>query len=147
MPAINTIDSVQIEAPAQRVFDVIRDYPKMHTWFRSYRCELIEGDVVQEGSRVRHHVEALGAKTQFVRTVRSIVEGERIEETYDEGDIVGRGTWTFEEQDGWTTASFHCDVRSNSLLNHIGFFIVGELAHKMVYRGLLAALKIRCELE
>ena len=147
MPSIDSIDSVQIEAPREHVYDVIRDYPNMHTWFSKYRCKLTQGDTVEEGSRVQHQVNALGATTRFVRTVHKLVPGERIEETYDEGDIVGKGVWTFEEQDGWTTASFHCQVRSNSLLGHIGFAIGGELAHKLVYRGLLAALKIKCELD
>ena len=69
-----------------------------------------------------------------------------IEESYDDGDLVGRGRWTFDALSGDSTrVSFHCQVRSNRLLMHVGFLLGGERGHNMVYQELLAALKTRAE--
>ena len=68
----------------------------------------------------------------------------RIEESYDDGDLVGTGRWEFEALGPDSTrVSFHCRVRSNSLLMHIGFLFGGEKGHNQVYQEILAALAER----
>ena len=64
----------------------------------------------------------------------------------DDGDLVGKGRWEFEPlSPEETRVSFWCEVRSNSLLMHIGFLLGGERGHNMVYQELLAALKEHTE--
>ena len=84
-------------------------------------------------------------KPGFLRTVRKIVPGTRIEETYDGGDYIGTGVWTFEESGGTTTATFTCDLRSNNLMSHIGIALIGARGHHGVYKTGLAGLKQACE--
>lgn len=147
MPLIDSLDSIEIHAPAQDVFHVVRDYPRFHEWFPIYHCRLVEGEKVEEGARIEHRIGMPPSLvfTRFVRTIRRIVPGERIEETYDEGDLTGTGVWSFQQQADTTTASFHCKAKSVALSLHISFLLTGALGHKMVFRKLLRALKKRCE--
>ena len=147
MPLIDSLDSIEIHAPAQDVFRVVLDYPRFHEWFPAYHCRLLDGDEVQEGARIEHTIgmPPYLVFTRFVRTIRRIVPGERIEETYDEGDLTGTGAWSFQQKGETTIASFHCRAKSVALSLHISFFLTGSLGHKMVFRKLLQALKRRCE--
>ena len=148
MPSIDTVDSLEIHAPAQVVFDIVLDYPRMHEWYPRYRVEVIGGGEVVEGARLRHQLSPPGSpvKSRFTRTIQRIEPPSAIEETYDDGDLVGRGRWRFDAlaQDA-TRVSFFCQVRSNRLLMHIGFALGGERGHNMVYQQILAALKARAE--
>ena len=148
MPSIDTVDSLEINAPAQQLFDIVLDYPRMHEWYPRYRVEVIGGGEVVEGTRLRHELSPRGApvKSRFTRTIQRIDPPRVIEESYDDGDLVGRGRWEFEAlAEDSTRVSFYCQVRSNRLLTHIGFAIAGERGHNMVYQELLAALKTRAE--
>ena len=149
MPSIDTSDSIDINADARKIFDVILNYPEMHTWFPSYRCTLIDanaGAKISEGSRLNHVVgKPPLVMSRFVRTVRKIVAGKRIEETYDEGQLRGTGIWTFEQQGKSTRVTYHCAVRSQGLMMHIGFLLTGAKGHNMLYQQLLRALKKRVE--
>jgi len=148
MPSIDTVDSLEINAPAQDLFDIILDYPRMHEWYPRYRVEVIGGGSVVEGARLRHELSPPGApiKSRFTRTIHRIEPLSTIEESYDDGDLVGHGRWVFEalSQEA-SRVSFYCQVRSNRLLMHIGFALGGEKGHNMVYQELLAALKVRAE--
>ena len=85
-------------------------------------------------------------KTRFTRTIQRIEPPKSIEETYDDGDLVGRGRWEFEALgEGRTRVSFHCQVRSNSVLMHVGFLLGGERGHNQVYQQILAALAERAQ--
>ncbi len=148
MPSIDTIDSLEIHAPADRLFEIVLDYPRMHEWYPRYRVEVIGGADVVEGARLRHELSPQGApiKSRFTRTIHRVERPSIIEESYDDGDLVGRGRWQFDAlaQDA-TRVSFYCQVRSNRLLMHIGFALGGERGHNMVYQKILAALKARAE--
>jgi uncharacterized protein YndB with AHSA1/START domain len=148
MPSIDTVDSLVIDAPAQALFDIVLDYPRMHEWYPPYRVEVVGGGEVAEGTRLRHELSPAGSpvKSRFTRTIRRIDPPRTIEESYDGGDLVGWGRWTFEPLSPNTTrVSFHCGVRSNRLLMHIGFWLGGETGHHQVYQEILAALKARAE--
>ncbi len=41
MPSIDTVDSIEIRAPAQALFDTVLDYPRMHEWYPRYRVEVV----------------------------------------------------------------------------------------------------------
>ena len=148
MPSIDTVDSLEIDAPAQALFDTVLDYPGLQEWYPRYRVEVIGGGPVIEGARTRHELAAPGSpvKSRFTRTILNIDSPKKIEESYDDGDLVGTGYWDFEALTAERTrVSFHCKVRSNTWLMHIGFAIAGERGHNMVYTEILAALKARSE--
>ena len=115
--------------------------------YGDYR-EVIGGGEVVEGARLRHELKAPGSPviSRFTRTLESIRSPRTIEESYDDGDLVGTGRWTFEALAPNTTrVSFHCKVKSNTWLMHIGFAIAGKKGHNMVYTQILDALKKKCE--
>lgn len=147
MPKLDAVDSISIQAPAMKVFETVLDYANLHEWWKRYRCEVEGGGPVKEGTRVRHviNIPVVQPKPTFVRTIRKIVPGERIEETYDEGDYVGTGVWTFEPRGALTAATFTCHVRSNNLHTHIATALIGARGHHGVYKTGLAGLKARCE--
>ena len=148
MPSIDTVDSLEIGAPAKALFDIVLDYPRMHEWYPRYRVEVIGGGDVGEGTRLRHELSPPGfpIKSRFTRTIQRVEPPKRIEESYDDGDLVGTGQWVFDAlSESSTRVSFHCQVRSNRLLMHVGFLLAGERGHNMVYQELLAALKVRTE--
>ena len=147
MSSIDTVDRIDIRAPKQRVYDVVSNYPAITSWFPIYRCRLLDGTEVREGSRVEHILgkPPYAVLNRITRTVRRMVPGERLEETYDEGDLIGNGTWSFDECNGITTAAYHCAVRGNTLSMRVAFKLTGSVGHNFVYRRLLAALKKHCE--
>jgi len=148
MPSIDTVDSRVIRAPAQTLFETVLDYPHMHEWYPRYRVSVIGGGgPVGEGTRLQHELAPKGSpiKSRFTRTILRIDAPKVIEESYDDGDLVGRGRWEFESLGAAETrVSFHCAVRSNRLLMHLGFAIAGERGHNQVYQELLAALDAHC---
>ena len=146
MPSIDTVDSREIEAPAQVLFDILRDYPRMHEWYPPYRVTVIGGGEVEEGTRLAHELSPAGSplKVRFTRTIQKLEPPKAIEETYDDGALVGRGRWEFEPlSETRTRVSFHCQVRSNSLIMHLGFLFGGEKGHNDVYQEMLKALETR----
>ena len=147
MPGFDAVDSITIDAPPRKVFETVLDYANNHTWWKGYRCEVEGGGPVREGTRVRHriHIPVVQPKPSFLRTIRKIVPGAAIEETYDGGDYIGTGVWTFEPKGDATVATFTCRVRSNTLMSHIGAVILGARGHHAVYKTGLAGLKARCE--
>jgi ribosome-associated toxin RatA of RatAB toxin-antitoxin module len=148
MPSFETVDSLEIQASAQKLFDIVLDYPRMHTWYPRYRVEVIGGGDVVEGAQLRHELSPKGSpvKSRFTRTIQRIDAPRAIGETYDGGDLMGSGRWQFDALSADATkVSFFCDVRSNSLLMHVGFLLGGEKGHNMVYQEILVALKARAE--
>jgi uncharacterized protein YndB with AHSA1/START domain len=146
MPIIDTVDSLEIDAPAQALFEIVLDYPHMHEWYPRYRVEVVGGGPVVEGTTLSHELSPKGSpvKSHFTRTILRIEPGKRIEESYDGGDLLGRGRWEFEPLAAdRTRVAFHCRVRSNRMLMHIGFALAGVRGHKDVYRELLEALRER----
>lgn len=147
MSSIDTVDRIDIRAPKQRVYDIVSNYPAINSWFPIYQCRLLDGTEVREGSRVEHILgkPPYAVLNRIVRTVQRMVPGERLEETYDEGDLIGNGTWTFDEHNGITTAAYHCAVSGNTRSMRMTFKLTGSFGHNLVYGRLLAALKKHCE--
>lgn len=145
---MQAVDSIDIDATPERVFNTVLDYPNVHTWFSGMRCTLITEGEIGEGSRIAHtfYAPLLELPTRFVRTIRRLEAPSFIEETYDEGALVGTGMWTFARlPSGLTRATYACTVRSNDLATHVGFALSGATLHKVSYARLLAALKRNCE--
>lgn len=146
MPSISCVDKVEIKAPVSLVFDVVSDYENWHSWIPIYKCEVMGGQKIQEGSHVihRHGYRPL-ILSKFTRSINNIKPNNRIEESYISGDLKGSGIWHFEAQGSHTIAAYECNVNSNSWLSHISFFLLGENAHKNIYKPLLQLLKQHCE--
>ncbi|MEM1113062.1 MAG: SRPBCC family protein [Pseudomonadota bacterium] len=146
MPTIDCVDDIEIAAPASLVYQVIADYPNWTRWFPAYHCEILEGDGVEVGARIHHQY---GRKpmvlSDFVRVIDKMVPGERLEESYVEGDLIGTGIWEFTEEGSMTRAAYHCAVRSNRFMTHLAFLIAGQRGHSGVYQNLLQSLKAHCE--
>jgi len=146
VPGFETVDSLEIDAPAQRIFDIVLDYPRMHEWYPRCRVEVIGGGSVAEGARLRHQLSPPGSpvRSRFTRTIERIDPPRAIEERYDGGDLLGWGRWEFAPLGPERTrVSFHCGVRSNRWLMHLGFWLGGEKGHNRIYREVLAALADR----
>ena len=143
MPGFETVDDMEIDAPAQVLFDTILDYTHMHEWYPKYRVEVVGGGEVEEGATLQHTLTpAPLVKSKFTRVIDSIDSPRRIDERYTGGDLVGRGRWMFVPIDeNRTKVSFWCDVRSNSLMMHLGFLFGGEKGHNGVYHESLSARK------
>jgi uncharacterized protein YndB with AHSA1/START domain len=145
MPAIDVIDSIDIDVPPTVVFDVVSNYPGITRWFPVYRCELLGADVIREGARVRHRYGRPFVLSSFVRRIDRIVPGSRLEEAYVEGDLRGTGVWTFTPNGTGTTAAYDCKVDANTWFTRLSFRLMGARAHSDVYDKLLRALKKHCE--
>lgn len=146
MPSIDVIDTIEIDAEPSLVFEVVADYAGISTWLPIYRCELLDAQVLEVGTTVRHRY---GYPpfiiSDFTRRVDSIDPGRGLQESYIDGNLRGTGTWRFEAKGNLTRASYHCKVNSHSLGTHISFMLFGNQAHSGVYKPLLSALKQHCE--
>ena len=48
MPRFDTVDRLELNAPAEQLFEIIRDYPRMHEWYPPYRVQVEGGGAVVE---------------------------------------------------------------------------------------------------
>lgn len=146
MPYIDCIDEIEISAPVSTVFETVLNYPNWKKWIPIYKCSLIEGTNIEVGAKVHHQY---GYKpiilSDFIRSIDSINPNVKLEESYIDGDLLGKGVWRFQEKNGNTIVSYHCMVNSNKLFAHISFLIMGKMAHRNVYKPLLKKLKVYCE--
>ena len=145
--AIDVTDTIQINAPKELVYRELANYPGISKWFPGYTCEFLDGaQAIAPGVQVRHTLKNAGITlSDFVRIIQKVQPGERIEETYDRGSMTGRGTWTFTEKDGVTTANYLCQVNATGWFFKIVFAIAGNAAHSNTFKKLLAGLKAHCE--
>jgi len=148
MSSIDCIDEILINAPIEKVFDTVLDYPNWKQWIPIYKCYLQNSDSVKEGSEIRHQY---GYKpfiiSDFVRRIDKVDTNKRLSESYISGGLLGKGTWYFTESNGKTKAAYHCQVTANNLFNNLTFKFLGSKAHQNVYEPLLIKLKNHCELQ
>ena len=146
MPYIDCSDEIEIDAPASVVFGVVLNYPNWKQWIPVYNCTPIDSQSIEVGAKVHHQY---GYRplilSDFIRSIDAITPSQSIEESYIEGDLIGKGVWRFKEKNNKTIASYHCMVKSNKLFAHISFLLMGEMAHRNVYKPLLKKLKSHCE--
>jgi hypothetical protein len=135
MTAIDCIDEIAIDASVEKVFETVRNYPRRTDSNPRYRCQLINSEVVAEGTEVRHQYGSMLMGLDFVRRIDKIEASSRLEESYVKGPILGKGTWLFSELNGRTTVAFHCQVEGNSWLSNLTFKLSGDKTHKAVYAG------------
>ena len=145
--AIDVTDTIQIHAPKELVFRELANYPGISQWFPGYSCEFLNGaKAIAPGVQVRHTLKNMGITlSDFVRIIQKVQANERIEETYDRGSMTGKGTWTFTEENGITTANYLCQVNAAGWFFKIVFAIAGNSAHSGTFKKLLAGLKAHCE--
>jgi ribosome-associated toxin RatA of RatAB toxin-antitoxin module len=146
MPSIDCIDEITINAPASVVFDVVSNYSHWKQWIPIYNCSLLNSQQVEVGAKIHHQY---GYKpfilSDFIRKIDAIEANELIEESYIEGDLLGKGCWRFIDNNNKTVVSYHCVVTSNTPLAHLSFLLLGKMAHRSVYKPLLKKLKKHCE--
>lgn len=146
MASIDVVDSIQINAKPEDVYAVIADYANITDWLPIYRCTLRDADQIAEGVEVEHRYGYPPLiLSSFTRRIDRVVVGKRLEESYIDGAMLGTGIWSFEASGEQTTVSYHCKVKSNSLLTKVMFRLNGAQAHSNTYETLLKALKKRCE--
>ena len=146
MPHISAIDEIEINAEPSVVFDVVSNYEKIHLWAPDYQCSIADGGSIREGAKVYHRLgKSPRARTKFTRSIDRIVTNQRLEESYIEGDLKGTGVWTFDKTQNGTRVSYGCEVRSQTLIMHVGFILLGAKAHSNIYQKMLKKLKSHCE--
>lgn len=146
MPTIDCLGEIEINAQLSVVFDVVSNYPGWNQWIPIYNCTLLDSKSIEVGAKVLHQY---GYKpiifSNFVRSIDAIVRNQSMEESYIEGDLIGKGVWRFEARNNKTIASYHCMVKSNTLFTHLSFLLMGKMAHRNIYKPLLKKLKSHCE--
>ena len=158
---MHSIDSIVIERSAAIVFGVLSMY-RFQEFCPEYHIEPIEESGGYEGSsstaeremiwiltagmRLRHAVTNMGVTTRFIRRIDSIVANESIQETYEEGDLLGRGEWRFQSiSPEQTQVKYECTVTANAFLVKVGIFFTGNSLHRKFYQHLLTSLKNHVE--
>ena len=146
MPSIDCLDEIEINVPVAVVFDVVSNYSGWNQWIPIYNCSLLDSQSFEVGATIRHQY---GYKpiifSEFIRSIDGITSNQSIEESYIEGDLIGKGVWRFEERNNKTIASYHCMVKSNKLFTHLSFLLMGKRAHRNIYKPLLKQLRSHCE--
>ena len=145
MPAIDCIDEIEIDANVEKVFETVKNYPGWTDWNPRYKCQLLNADVVAEGTEIRHQYGSKLLGFDFVRRIDKIEASFRMEESYLTGPVIGKGTWLFSQSNGPTTVAFHCQVKANNWVSNLTFKLSGDKTHKAVYAGFLKKLKSFCE--
>ncbi|MGC6472483.1 MAG: SRPBCC family protein [Parvibaculales bacterium] len=140
MASISVIDDAYIHAAPPAVYAVITDYARMNSWFAQCACT-VEGDSpVHEGTLVRHAVGEKRVLTRFTRRIDKMLQNERIEESYIDGDLIGTGVWTFTPEGEGTRVAFDCRVKGNSLMSNFGLWLTGSRMHSKFYQDMFTDL-------
>jgi hypothetical protein len=102
-----------IDAPVERVWDVLMLVGEWPSWWRGFRGaeRLADGDGGGVGMRVRQQWRSLLPYTLVLDLEISGVERHRRLEGRTTGDMSGTCTWTFEALEGATRVRFDLDVR------------------------------------
>ena len=83
--------------------------------------------------------------SQFIRRIDRIEEGQRLEESYIEGDLLGTGVWTFIAEGEGCRVAFNCTVKGNTFGAKLGIWLTGAKLHNKFYQNLLTHLKAHLE--
>jgi len=146
MPSITASDDIEIEVSPDTAYNVVSDYENIHVWLPIYECRILNGNEVVEGAVISHRYgKPPFVMSQFDRVIDRMVPGQRLEETYIAGDLLGKGVWAFDESGEGTIVSYSCQVTSQTWFPHITFSLFGKNAHSNVYKPLLKKLKQHCE--
>ncbi len=145
-------NSVVINAPAEQIYETLRDYNNFGSIFGfgrlpgGYRTR-IEGkeQLVEVGSLVEHRLLGSLATVQFKRRVEELEPDQRLVERYIGPDIEGSGIWELDELPGGTMVSFSCDLVDTSWRTKMMYRLAGTIPHRHVYRHGLKRLKRKLE--
>ena len=145
MATMTAIDDMYIAATPARAFATIAAYNGMNDWFPEYQCQIIDADSISEGCLVRHRVGKKRALSQFIRRIDRIEDGQRLEESYIEGDLLGTGVWTFTAEGDGCRVAYDCTVTANTFGAKLGIWLTGAKLHNKFYQNLLTHLKAHLE--
>jgi uncharacterized protein YndB with AHSA1/START domain len=99
-------DAASFNAPIERVYDVLSDLSTYDTWWTLVRTVPLGAERLAPGVRWRTEGSGRGNTTSWTVEVLELVEPERIELSYVEGDLVGRAAWELERSGTGTTAAY-----------------------------------------
>lgn len=144
-------DSVVIRAPAERIYETLRDYNNVGRVFgfgrlpRGYTTR-IEGPelLVNEGSVVDHRIGRL-FPFRFRRRVEALEPNRRIVERYIGPNHEGSGIWELEQTPGGVKVSYIYDAADTGWRSRLVHRITGDRMHHHFYSHGLERLKRKLE--
>jgi uncharacterized protein YndB with AHSA1/START domain len=103
----------RLEAPVERVWDVLLDVRRWPAWWKGFRsAEVLEsGDDRGVGMTVRQRWQSVIPYTVTLDLDILAVRRHHSLTGHATGDLEGICTWTFSERDGCTVVRFEMDVR------------------------------------
>jgi carbon monoxide dehydrogenase subunit G len=108
------VSTWQLQAPIEQVWAALNDLDHLPTWYTGvqHARELVPGDAQGVGRRVRYVIKGrLPLRLAFeATTTRSVPPREQ--ELQGEGELVGTGRWSLDQQGEVTTVRYRWDVRT-----------------------------------
>jgi uncharacterized protein YndB with AHSA1/START domain len=138
-------DSVVIRAPAERIFEQLRDYNSLRKWFGPGYSARILGDEprVTEGSVVQHRILTIF----FQRQIEKLEPNRRIVERYLGPNYEGSGTWELEQLPDGVKLTYVYDAADTGWQSKLIYRLAGSRMHHQFYSQVLERLKRRLEKE
>lgn len=126
-----TQNELFIETDPREIYDVLVDFNRRHLWWKTNRAELLNGEKVQEGSRViiraRHRI----FPVRFLMRIEKLEPPRLIRLGVEEGPIQGHCEWQIEsEKRGALVRLVWKGVRPRGLLGRWMFALSGEQKHR-----------------
>ena len=107
----------KFDAPLEKIYNTIHDSSTYHLlWKGQSPVQSVKpGDALGVGAVRRFKTRsALPYNLTYTGTVLEVVPNKKIVGT-TVGELIGRGEWIFEEQNGVTTVKYYWDVKTNSV--------------------------------
>ena len=143
-------DHLLIRAPAERVFEALRDYNRAGSVFGlgrlpwGYATRILGGEPqVVEGSVVAHRLLTL----RFRRRIERIEPNRKIVESYIGPNDEGTGIWQLEERPDGVLLTYLYDAADTGWRSRLIYRLAGSEAHHHFYSHALRRLKRRLEAE
>jgi hypothetical protein len=108
------VSTWQLQAPIEQVWAALNDLEHLPVWYRGVQQaqELVPGDTQGVGRRVRYVIKGrLPLRLAFeATTTRSVPP--RDQELHAEGELMGTGRWSLDQQGEVTTVRYTWEVRT-----------------------------------
>ncbi len=150
----NAKDSIVIHAPAERIYNTIRDYNNLGKVFgagslpRGYSTRILGAEqLVEEGSVVEHRMLYPAGPLRFRRRVEALEPNRRIAERYIGPNYKGTGTWEIEEVPEGVNLSYSYDIADTGWQTKLVYQLIRNPLHHHFYSHALERLKRKLESE
>jgi uncharacterized protein YndB with AHSA1/START domain len=113
MAHFRSVTEWHIDAPVERVWDVLLDSGRWPTWWKGFRAveQLSAGEPSGRGMRIRQSWRSHLPYTLVLDLEITDIQRHRLLAGRTSGDMAGSCTWSFEPADGGTAVRFVMDVR------------------------------------